>query len=80
MGLFSRISTLCHDSQEVLHSVAAQLLVTDIFRGADALVEALKHHLEESERNGAGLKEWRPPEKPEGSPATACTHRDIGQL
>lgn len=80
MVLFSWTGTLCHGAQEVVQSLAAQLLVTDFFRGAGGLVGALKHQLEESEGNGPGLKEWRPSEKPEGSLVTVCTHRDIGQL
>lgn len=63
-----------------MQPVAAQLLVTDSFRGAGALVEPPKHQWEESHGDGPCLKEWRPSEKPEGSLATACTHRNIGQL
>lgn len=63
-----------------MQPVAAQLLVTDSFRGAGALMEPPKHQWEESQGDGPCLKEWRPSEKPEGSLATACTHRNIGQL
>lgn len=73
-------SVVCHGAQEVVQPVAAQLLVTDSFRGAGALVEPPKHQGEESQGDGPCLKEWRPSEKPEGSLATACTHRNIGQL
>lgn len=59
MGLFSLIGTLCHGAQEVVLPVTAQLLVTDIFRGTGALVEALKHQWEESQVNSLGDLAWR---------------------
>lgn len=76
----SSLGFLCHDAQEVVQPVAAQLLGTDFFRGAGVLVEALKHQWEESQGDGPGLKEWRLSQKPEGSLAAACTHREIGHL